>query len=128
MTPDEQRRAGLAQRAITRHLRDQLTEAKRNAELATDAPDANQRRAKWEQASERLTRWLGERQLDADTVVEVSDAFLQAMEDGDALVMQSGEFGDADQQLTLRQRAFVTREWLRDQGYDVPPYSKEPEF
>ncbi|MFE0640173.1 hypothetical protein ACFW2Y_00875 [Streptomyces sp. NPDC058877] len=128
MTPDEQRRADLAQRAITRHLRDQLTEAKRNVGLAADAPDANQRRAKWEQASERLTRWLGERQLDADTVVEVSNAFLQAMEDGDALVMQSGEFGDADQQLTLRQRAFVTREWLRDQGYDVPAYSKESEF
>ncbi|MEV0449875.1 hypothetical protein [Streptomyces sp. NPDC050600] len=126
MTPDEQRRADLAQLAITLYLGDRLTAAKRNAELAADAPDANQRRAKWEQASGRLTRWLGERQLDDDTVVEVSDAFLQAMEDGYALVMHSGEFDDADQQLALRQRAAVTRDWLRNQGYDVPAYPKEP--
>jgi hypothetical protein len=126
MTPDEQRRADDAQRAITLYLGDRLTAAKRNAELAADTSDTNQCRAQWEQASERLTRWLDERQLDDDTVVEVSDAFLQAMEDGYALVMHSGEVDDADQQLALRQRAAVTRDWLRDQGYNVPAYPKEP--
>lgn len=125
MTPDEQRRADLAQFAITSHLGDRLTAAKRNAELAAGTPDADQRQTAWRQASERLTRWLKERQLDEDTVVEVSDAFLQAMEDGDTLVMNIGEVGDADMYFTLRQRAVVTREWLRDQGYGVPGYPKE---
>jgi hypothetical protein len=126
MTPDEQRRAFLAQFAITSHLGDRLTAAKRNAELAVGTPDAEQRQTEWRQASDRLTRWLKEQQLDEDTVVEVSDAFLQAMEDGYMLVMHTGGGGEADTYLTLRQRAAVTREWLRDQGYGVPVYPKEP--
>ncbi|MGN9796240.1 hypothetical protein ACTMTU_34845 [Streptomyces sp. OZ13] len=126
MTPDEQRRTYLAQFAITSHLGDRLTAAKRNAELAASTPDADQRQTEWRQASDRLTRWLEEQQLDEDTVVEVSDAFLQAMEDGYTLVMRTDGGGDADTYLTLRQRAAVTREWLRDQGYGVPGYPKEP--
>ncbi|MEE1758155.1 hypothetical protein [Streptomyces sp. SP18BB07] len=126
MTPEGQRRAYLAQFAITSHLGDRLTAAKRNAELAVGTPDAHQRQTEWRQASDRLTRWLKEQQLDEDTVGEVSDAFLQAMEDGYTLVMHSGGGGDADTYLTLRQRAAVTREWLRDQGYGVPVYPKEP--
>ncbi|MFD5681453.1 hypothetical protein [Streptomyces bacillaris] len=126
MTPDEQRRANLAQFAITSHLGDRLTEAKRNAKLAANTPDANQRQAEWRQASDRLTQWLKERQLDEDTVVEVSNAFLQAMEDGYTLVMHAGGGGDADAYLELRQRAAVTREWLRDQGYSLPVYPKQP--
>ncbi|GGP79959.1 hypothetical protein [Streptomyces melanogenes] len=126
MTPDEQRRASLAQFAITSHLGDRLTAAKRNAELAVGTPDADQRQAEWRLASERLTRWLQEQQMDEDTVVEVSDAFLQAMEDGYTLGMRTGGGGDADTYLTLRQRAAVTREWLRDQGYGVPAYPREP--
>jgi hypothetical protein len=85
-------------------------------------PDANQRQTEWQQASDRLSRWLKDRQLDEDTVIEVSDAFLQAMEDGYTLVMHGG---DADTYLKLRQRAAVIREWLRDQGYSVPDYPKE---
>lgn len=126
MTSDEQRRAFLAQFAITSHLGDRLTAAKRNAELAAGTPDADQRQTEWRQASDRLTTWLKERQLDEDTVVEVSDAFLQAMEDGYTLVMHTGGGGDADTYLTLRQRAAVTRDWLRNQGYSVPVYPKEP--
>ncbi|MFC7994428.1 hypothetical protein ACFUV2_34700 [Streptomyces pilosus] len=64
--------------------------------------------------------------MDEDTVVEVSDAFLQVMEDGSTLVMRTGGGGDADTYLELRQRAAVTREWLRNQGYSVPDYPKEP--
>ncbi|MCX4740788.1 hypothetical protein [Streptomyces antibioticus] len=126
MTPDEQRRANLAQFAITSHLGDRLTAAKRNAELAAGTPDADQRRSEWQQASDRLTRWLKERQLDKDAVAELSDAFLQAMEDGYTLVMHTGGDEEADTHLELRQRAAVTREWLRDQGYRVPDYPKEP--
>jgi hypothetical protein len=126
MTPDEQRRAFLAQFAITSHLGDRLTAAKRNAELAVGTPDAEQHQTEWRQASDRLTRWLKEQQLDEDTVVEVSDAFLQAMEDGYTLVMRTGGGGEADTYLTLRQRAALTREWLRDEGYGVPVYPKEP--
>ncbi|MEU9271964.1 hypothetical protein AB0E04_42160 [Streptomyces sp. NPDC048251] len=126
MTPDEERRAFIAQFSITSHLGDRLTAAKRNAELAVGTPDADQRQTEWEQASDRLTRWLQEQQLDEDTVDEVSDAFLQAMEDGYTLVIHTGESGEADSYLTLRQRAAVTREWLRDQGYGVPSYPKEP--
>ncbi|MFI8423789.1 hypothetical protein [Streptomyces sp. NPDC085479] len=103
-----------------------MAAAKRNAELAASTPDANQYRAKKEQASERLTRWLGKRQLDDDTVAEVTDAFLQTMEDSYPLVMHPGEFDDADQPSTLRQRAAVTRDWLRNQGYNVPVYPKQP--
>jgi hypothetical protein len=126
MTPDEQRCADLAQFAITAHLGDRLTAAKRNAELAAGTPEADQLTTRWQQASERLTWWLGEKRLDDDTVVEISDAFLQAMEDGFSLAMHTGEVSDVDQQLTLGQRAAVTREWLRDQGYNVPFYAKEP--
>jgi hypothetical protein len=126
MTPDEQRRAFIAQFAITSHLGDRLTAAKRNAELAVGTPDAEQRQTEWQQASDRLTRWLQEQQLDEDTVAEVSGAFLQAMEDGHTLVMHTGGGGEADTYLTLRQRAAVTRQWLRDQGYRVPVYPKEP--
>ncbi|MFJ1878656.1 hypothetical protein [Streptomyces chartreusis] len=122
MTPDEQRRADLVQFAITSHLGDRLTASKRNAELAAGAPDADQRKTEWRQASDRLHRWLAERQLDQDTVVEVSNAFLQAMEDGFKLVMHTGEGGEADTYITLRQRAAVTRDWMRDQGYSVPVY------
>ncbi|WP_406154603.1 hypothetical protein OG806_49240 [Streptomyces sp. NBC_00882] len=126
MTPDEQRRAKLAQFAITSYLGDRLTAAKRNAELAVGTPDADQRQREWQQSSERLTRWLNEQQLDEDTVGEVSEAFLQAMEDGYTLVMRTGGGGDADTYLTLRQRAAVTRDWLRAQGHSVPVYPKEP--
>ncbi|WP_221355427.1 hypothetical protein [Streptomyces beigongshangae] len=126
MTPDEQRRAKLAQVAITSYLGDRLTAAKRNAELAVGTPDADQRQTELQQASDRLTRWLKDQQLDEDTVREVSDAFLQAMEDGYTLVMRTGGGGDADVHSTLRQRAAVTRDWLRDQGHDVPDYPKEP--
>jgi len=126
MTPDEERRAFIAQFAITSHLGDRLTAAKRNAELAVGTPDADQRQTEWRQASDRLTRWLKEQQLDEDTVGEVSDVFLQAMEDGRTLVMHTAGGGDADMYLALRQRAAVTREWLRDQGYGVPAYPREP--
>lgn len=125
MTPDEQRRANLAQFAITSHLGDRLTAAKRNAGLPTGTLDA-QRRTEWQQASDRLTRWLNERELDERTVAEVSDAFLQAMEDGNTLVMRIDGGEDADTYLDLRQRAAVTREWLREQGYSVPNYPREP--
>lgn len=50
----------------------------------------------------------------------------RAMEDADKLVMHSGKVDDADQHVTIRYRAVVTREWLRDRGYDVPVYPKEP--
>ncbi|MGW2892614.1 hypothetical protein ACWDDN_46445 [Streptomyces griseoruber] len=126
MTPDEERRAFIAQFAITSHLGDRLTAAKRNAERAVGTPDADRCQTVWRQASDRLTRWLQEQQLDEDTVSEVSDAFLQAMEDGYTLVMHTGEGGEADTYLDLRQRAAVTREWLRDQGYRVPAYPREP--
>ncbi|WP_327341244.1 hypothetical protein [Streptomyces europaeiscabiei] len=76
MTPDEQRRVFFAQFAITSHLGDRLTGAKRNAELAVGTPDADQCQTEWRQACDRLTRWLQEQQLDEDTVVEVSEAFL----------------------------------------------------
>lgn len=126
MTSDEQRRADLTQFAITAYLGDRLSAAKRNAEPAVGTQDADQRQTEWRQASNRLTRWLKERRLDEDTVVEVSDAFLQAMEDAYTLVMRTGEVGEADTYFELRQRAAVTREWMRDQGYSVPGYPKEP--
>ncbi|WOT40559.1 hypothetical protein [Streptomyces coeruleorubidus] len=125
MAPDEQRRAFLAQFAITSHLGDRLTAAKRNAELAVGTSDADERQTEWRQASDRLTLWLTERQLDEDTVGEVSGAFLQAMEDGYTLVKHTDGNEEADTYLELRQRADVTRQWLRDQGYSVPDYPKE---
>ncbi|MFF9819689.1 hypothetical protein [Streptomyces sp. NPDC014006] len=119
-------RPGQASGSRRRSRGERLTAAERNAELAADTPEADQRQTEWQLTSDRLTRWLKEQQLDEDTVAEVSDEFLQAMEDSYTLVVHPGGDGNADTYFELRQRAAVTREWLRDQGYSVPDYPKEP--
>lgn len=126
MTPDEERRANLAKVAITAYLGEQLLVAKRSAEAAVGTDSARARETEWRQASDRVQRWNREQHLDDETVVQISGAFLQAMEDAYTLVQHSGEVEDAEPHLDARQRAAVTREWLRDQGYDVPVYDKEP--
>jgi hypothetical protein len=48
------------------------------------------------------------------------------MEDAHKLAMHSGEVADVERSQEIRQRAVVTRYWLRDvEGYDIPDYEHE---
>ncbi|MFD3537030.1 hypothetical protein [Streptomyces sp. NPDC058661] len=51
------------------------------------------------------------------------------MEEAENLVIYAGALlKGIEPQAETRQKAFLTREWLRDQGYDIPVYEKQPGF
>lgn len=127
MTDDEQRRADLAQQAITDFLTREVDRANERAMDAASAPEAGDRKAEARQARVRAERWQSERALDSDTVHAVSDRLLEEMEVAQVLAVQyAEEHADTDPYFDARQKAAVTRQWLRDQGYDVPVYETEP--
>ncbi|WP_331739634.1 hypothetical protein OG613_44160 (plasmid) [Streptomyces sp. NBC_00015] len=52
---------------------------------------------------------------------------LEEVEDAEKLVIYAGALlKDVERHQEARQRAAVTRQWLRDQGYDIPDHEREP--
>ncbi|MEV6403912.1 hypothetical protein AB0M58_13335 [Streptomyces bobili] len=127
MTDDEQRRENLAQETITAYLARQMDAANDKAIDAVGSEDAEDRGAAARQAKGRLDLWESQRGLDAETAQATAWAVLEEVEDAEKLVIYAGALlKDVERHQEARQRAHVTRQWLRDQGYDIPDYEKEP--
>ncbi|GCB43908.1 hypothetical protein [Streptomyces sp. NL15-2K] len=127
MTDDEQRRDNLAQEVITACLTRELDAANEQAMDAVGSEDAENRRAAARQAKERLELWRTRRSLDNETAQAVAQAVLEEVEDAEKLVIYVGALlKDVERHQDARQRAAVTRQWLRDHGYDIPDYEREP--
>lgn len=90
------------------------------------SPDAEARAQAARLAKERVQRWQADDRLDAETAAAVAVAVLEPMENAHKLAMHSGHVPDVGKSQEIRRRAVVTRHWLREQGYDIPTYDKEP--
>jgi hypothetical protein len=127
MTDDEQRRENLAKETITAYLTRQTDAANEKAIDAVRSEDAEDQGAAARQAKVRLELWETQSSLDAGTAQAVAWAVLEEVEDAEKLVIYAWALlKDVERHQEARQRAAVTRQWLRDQGYDIPDYEREP--
>jgi hypothetical protein len=104
-TPEE-RRARIAGKVIAEHLERALSNATGDEE---------------EHAAERVARWQDEQTVDDETARAIAEEVLQPLRDAEQLLAHpDAGAADADAVHQARYRAAATREWLREEGHDIP--------
>ncbi|MGW7423518.1 hypothetical protein ACWGJB_26360 [Streptomyces sp. NPDC054813] len=127
VTDDEQRRQNLAEEVITSYFAREIDAANEKAMDAVGSAGAEDRRAAALQARSNQELWHAHRNLDNDTAQTVARSVLEEVEEAEKLVIYAGALlKDVERHGEARQKAAVTRQWLCDQGYDIPDYEREP--
>ncbi|MFE9429165.1 hypothetical protein ACFYNO_40190 [Kitasatospora sp. NPDC006697] len=126
---DQQRdewRATVARQVITDYLGQWLRSANEAAVAAVGSEHAAESARLARQAKQRVTRWRDHGDLGGDTAVLIADAVVRRMVDDEKSVQTVEKSDDSFPSFDSSYRAAATCQWLRDQGYDIPLYPREP--